>query len=45
MINAQSLKLPEILINGKSLTRDPFNMWLGSMPDPPKTIEIELSYD
>ncbi|CAD8084642.1 unnamed protein product [Paramecium primaurelia] len=45
MSNAQSLKLPEILINGKFLTKDAVNMWLGSMPDPPKTIDIEISYD
>lgn len=37
--------MPEILVNGKSLTRDALNMWLGSMPDPPKTIEIEINYD
>ncbi|CAD8068559.1 unnamed protein product [Paramecium primaurelia] len=45
MTNAQSLKMPEILINGKYLTKDAVNMWLGSMPDPPKTIDIEISYD
>ncbi|CAD8165981.1 unnamed protein product [Paramecium octaurelia] len=45
MANAQSLKMPEILINGKYLTKDAVNMWLGSMPDPPKTIDIEISYD
>lgn len=37
--------MPEVLINGKSLTKDAVNMWLGSMPDPPKTIDIEIIYD
>lgn len=37
--------MPEVLINGKSLTKDAVNMWLGSMPDPPKTINIEIIYD
>ena len=35
----------EKLINGMKLTRDEKNMWLGYLPTPPSTLEIQIRYD
>ena len=33
------------LINGKKLTCDANNMWLGYLPPPPNNLEILISYE
>ena len=39
-LNVKSMKSPDILINNVFETMDANNMWVSTLPEPPKNIEI-----